>query len=70
MKRLYSRIELAFWDTVIPLLSESEFVRNSLREVHNLYLTRSNGYLYILLSWACTALIIGFVLGRSRIFLW
>ena len=67
MKQLFKRIELVFWDAVIPLLSESQFVRGSLKEVHDLYTRKNNWFLYMVLSWAALALIIGFILGRTRI---
>ena len=67
MNRLYKRIELAFWDAVIPILSESQFVRGSLKEVHNLYSGKNNWLLYLVISWAGVALVIGFILGRTRI---
>jgi hypothetical protein len=67
MKQVFKRIELTFWDAVIPLLSESQFVRGSLKEVHDLYLRKNNGFLYLFISWAALALVIGFVLGRARI---
>ena len=65
MKKLHHWIELAFWNAVIPLLSESALVRGSLREVHHLYTSRNNWLLYLILSWAAMALVIGFILGRS-----
>jgi hypothetical protein len=67
MKRLYKRFELAFWNAVIPLLSESQFVRGSLREVHDLYNRKNYWFLYLVISWAGLALIIGFIIGRTRI---
>jgi hypothetical protein len=70
MKRLFKRIELAFWDAIIPLLSESQFVRGSLKEVHDLYTGKNNWFLYLVISWAAVALIIGFILGHTRILFW
>jgi hypothetical protein len=67
MKELFKQIELAFWNAIIPLLSESQFVRGSLKEVHDLYTGKNNWVLYLVISWAALALIIGFILGRTRI---
>ncbi len=67
MKRFFKQIELAFWDTIIPLLSESQIVRGSLKEVHSLYIRKNNWLLYLVISWAGIALVIGFILGRTRI---
>ena len=66
MKVILGKIELYFWDAVIPLLSESQLVRSSVREVHNFYVTRKNWYLLLILSWAGIALVAGFFLGRFK----
>ncbi len=68
MKRLYRRIELAFWDVIIPLLSESQFVRSSLQEVHNIYIGKNNIYLVLIFSWGAIALLVGYILGRAWLF--
>jgi len=70
MKRLFKQIELAFWNTVIPLLSESQFVRESLKEVHNLYHRKNYWFIYLVISWAGIAMLIGFILGRTRVLFW
>jgi hypothetical protein len=68
MKKIYKQLELAFWNAVIPLLSESQFVRGSLKEVHDLYAGMNSRMLYLIVFGAGLALVAGFILGRTRLF--
>ncbi len=70
MKKIATRVELAFWDLAIPLLSKSEFVRGSVRSVHSVCATKSNWIVPIVLSWLAIALIAAFLLETNIIVAW
>jgi hypothetical protein len=66
MKGIANKIEICFWNFTIPLLSESQFIRSTFREVHTLYNNRNNILVILLFTSAGLALVAGFVLGRSQ----
>ena len=70
MRQLFIRLELAFWDMAIPLLSESDLVRGSVRGVHTICTRKNNWIFMLLMFWAAVALFGGFLLGRAHVIIW
>jgi hypothetical protein len=70
MGEFIKRLELAFWDMVIPLLSESEFIRGSVRGVYTICSRKNYWILLLLMFWASVALIGGFLLGHAHVIIW
>lgn len=67
MSQIINRIELSFWDMTIPLLSDSFFVRSSVKKAYELFRQKMVlGSLYIL-SWGGIGLITGYLLAHFRI---
>jgi hypothetical protein len=62
MHTIAKRIELFFWDTTIPLLSESEFIRRIVKRFYQLY-NQCKGDLWIALL-ILTFGMVGLVVGR------
>ena len=62
MHTIAKRIELFFWDTTIPLLSESEYIRKIVKHFYKLY-NQYMGDLWIALL-ILTCGMMGLVVGR------
>lgn len=67
MKRWTANLEIAFWDFVTPLLSESPTVRWIFRTGAEVMIEKKKSVLVplLVLSWATLGLLAGFLLGRS-----
>lgn len=70
MKKFANRIELAFWDMAIPLLTESDFVKVSVRGVHNIYKSANSWLLPVLFLWAALSLLAIFAISSAGIINW
>jgi hypothetical protein len=62
MHTITKRIELFFWDTTIPLLSESEFIRNMVKRFYKMYNQYKSDLWIALLVLTCGMM--GLVVGR------
>ncbi len=69
---VFNRIELSFWNIIIPLMSNSSLFRRCFRSAYSL--TRSSHNLAwipaIVFTWASLGLLAGFFLGRMGATLW
>jgi hypothetical protein len=62
MQIIAKRIELFFWNTTIPLLSESELIRNLVKQFYKLYYQFKSDLWVALLVLTCGMM--GLVVGR------
>jgi hypothetical protein len=66
MKKMTASMEIAFWDFITPLLSESAFVRWIFTTIGFLVIEKKKMLIPILVfPWAVFGLLTGFVIGRS-----
>jgi hypothetical protein len=67
LANLYIRLEIAFWDAIIPLMRQSSLVQFTLQNSYPLFknkeLTRLAMHAIFI---ACLGLILGFVIGFVR----
>ncbi len=67
MTQLINKLELSFWDVTIPLLSDSLFVRSSVKKAYGIFRRKLVlGSIYIF-SWGGLGLITGYCLAHYRI---
>ena len=66
MNKMTANLEIAFWDFVTPLLSESPFVCWVFKTVGYLAIEKKNMLIPLLVfPWAIFGLLTGFLIGRS-----
>jgi hypothetical protein len=63
----FERIEIAFWDALILLMSDSQIVKTAFQKSYGLVqVARKLHFLTLTLAWAAAGLSIGFALGLLR----
>ena len=67
MSQLINKIEISFWDITIPLLSESSFVRSSLKKVYQISQRKLIWGSCYILTWGGIGLVTGIALAHYRI---
>ena len=67
MSQLINKIEISFWDVTIPLLSESSFVRSSLKKLYQVSQRKLVMGSFYVLTWGGIGLITGFALAHYRL---
>lgn len=71
LKSIMTRAEIAFWDRMIPLMSESPFVQNGIRQVYGFFHETNLSLIpVIVLGSAFAGLVSGYFLGVLGIALW
>ena len=66
MKKTYENLEIAFWDFITPLLSESATVRWMFRTGADLVIEKKKMLIPLaVLPWAGIGLLAGFIIGRA-----
>ncbi|HEX7433380.1 MAG TPA: hypothetical protein VF326_06960 [Anaerolineaceae bacterium] len=67
MSQLINKIEISFWDITIPLLSESSFVRSSLKRVYQISQRKLIWGSFYVFTWGGIGLVTGIALAQYRI---
>ncbi len=71
--RYLDRLELLFWNIVIPLMTYSGFFRGCVRHAYAISRTDSKSLVWLppqVFIWGCTGLLAGFILGLLGLRLW
>jgi hypothetical protein len=67
LENIYIRLEIAFWDAIIPLMRQSRLVQVLLQNTYPIVKNRDHTRLVMqALFIACSGLILGFVIGFVR----
>ncbi len=67
IENLYNRLEIAFWDAIIPLMNQSHLVQALLQNAYPLVKNRDHTRLAMqALFVASLGLILGFIIGFIR----
>jgi len=67
LENIYTRLEIAFWDTIIPLMRQSRLVQVFLQRTYPLFKNKEHTRLAMQAIFiACLGLILGFVIGFVR----
>jgi len=65
---IFHKVELATWNFIIHIMSDSETIRSVIQESYVLIEERTRmRYILIIFAWACAGLAIGFILGFLRV---